>query len=114
MSREGDVVLVITSAPDRVVARTIAHTLIEKKLAACVNLGAPVLSIYEWNDTIESTDEIPLWIKTTVGKQDVVMQALATLHPYDVPEILVVPVIAGSAAYLQWVREQTNGTLPSV
>lgn len=105
---EDDVVLIISNAPDLLLAKRIAHVLIEGGLAACVNLGAPVLSIYEWNGSIEGADEIPMWIKTTAGQQEAVVQALATLHPYEVPEIIVVPVIGGSAAYLQWVRGQAK------
>lgn len=113
MSREDDVVLMMSSAPDRLLAKKMAHKLIEDKLAACVNLGAPVLSIYEWNGIIEEADEIPMWIKTTVSQQQAVMQMLEALHPYDVPEIIVLPVTNGSARYLQWVREQTYRNIPS-
>ena len=109
MMRDDDIVLVISNAPDLLLAKRIAHVLVEDGLAACVNLGAPVLSIYRWQGEIEGADEIPLWIKTTTGRQQAVVQALAKLHPYDVPEIIVVPVIGGSASYLDWVREQSKG-----
>lgn len=107
--RDDDIVLVITNAPDLLLAKRIAHVLVEDGLAACVNLGAPVLSIYHWQGQIEGADEIPMQIKTTAGQQHAVVQALAKLHPYDVPEIMVVPVIGGSAAYLDWVREHASG-----
>jgi periplasmic divalent cation tolerance protein len=109
MPPDHDVVLIISSAPDLLVAKRIAHILIEEKLAACVNLGAPVLSIYEWNGIVEGADEIPMWIKTHVSQQQPVMQRLAELHPYEVPEIIVVPVVGGSEPYLAWVHEQSRG-----
>lgn len=107
--REDDVVLIMSNAPDLLLAKRIAHILVEEGLAACVNLGSPVLSIYSWNSTIEGADEIPMWIKTTAHQQQAVVEALASLHPFEVPEIIVVPVIGGSAAYLEWVRRQANG-----
>jgi len=109
MLRDDDIVLVISNAPDLLLAKRIAHVLVEDGLAACVNLGAPVLSIYRWEGEIEGADEIPVWIKTTAGRQQAVVQALARLHPYEVPEIIVVPVIGGSASYLDWVRAQSSG-----
>ena len=108
MLSDDDVVLVISNAPDILLAKRIAHVLVEEGLAACVNLGAPGLSVYMWNGTVEGTEEIPLWIKTTSRWQQAVIQALANMHPYDVPEIIVVPVVGGAAPYLAWVREQTN------
>jgi len=109
MPQADDVVLVISNAPDLLLAKRIAHVLVEDGLAACVNLGAPMLSVYSWKGQIEGADEIPMWIKTTAGRQAQLIEALTRLHPYDVPEILVVPVSGGHAGYLQWVREQTPG-----
>jgi len=109
MPQADDVVLIVSNAPDLLLAKRIAHVLVEEGLAACVNLGAPMLSIYSWKGEIEGADEIPLWIKTTAGRQADLIAALTRLHPYEVPEILVVPVSDGHPAYLQWVREQTAG-----
>jgi len=102
-----DVVLVVSHAPDLLLAKRIAHVLVEDGLAACVNLGAPVLSIYAWQGGIEGADEIPMWIKTTAARQEALVQALARLHPYEVPEILAIPVCGGLPAYLDWVRAET-------
>ncbi|MGW9065493.1 divalent-cation tolerance protein CutA [Achromobacter animicus] len=107
MLRDDDVVLVISNAPDLLLAKRIAHVLVEDGLAACVNLGAPGLSIYLWNGEVEGTEEIPIQIKTTYARHAAVVQALSKMHPYDVPEVIVLPVIAGAAPYLDWVREQT-------
>ncbi|MCD0503901.1 divalent-cation tolerance protein CutA [Bordetella petrii] len=109
MMRDDDIVLIISNAPDLLLAKRIAHVLVEDGLAACVNLGAPILSIYCWQGEIEGADEIPMWIKTSAGRQQAVVQALARLHPYEVPEIIVVPVIGGSEPYLDWVRQQSKG-----
>jgi len=110
MLRDNDPVLVVSNAPDLLLAKRIAHVLVEDGLAACVNLGAPGLSIYRWQGEIEGAEEIPLSIKTTWARQRDVVQALARLHPYEVPEIIVLPVVGGLAPYLDWVREQTAPT----
>ena len=81
--------------------------LVEDGLAACVNLGAPGLSIYMWQGEVEGAEEVPIHIKTTYARHAAVVAALAQMHPYDVPEIIVLPVIGGAAPYLDWVREQT-------
>src|SRR5690606_37922069 len=109
MSSDDDIVLVISNAPDLLLAKRIAHVLVEDGLAACVNLGAPVLSIYRWQGEIEGADEIPMRSKTTAGQHHAVVRALARLHPYEAPDTSVVPVIGGSAPYLARVRGQANG-----
>lgn len=103
-----EVVLVFCNAPDVETARGIARRLVDDGMAACVNVGAPILSIYRWKGEVESADEIPLCIKTTAARQRAVQEAIARLHPYDVPEIVVVPVIEGLPAYLDWVRQETK------
>ena len=107
MLRDDDVVLIISNAPDLLLAKRIAHVLVEDGLAACVNLGAPGLSIYMWQGEVEGAEEVPIHIKTTYARHAAVVAALAQMHPYDVPEIIVLPVIGGAAPYLDWVREQT-------
>jgi periplasmic divalent cation tolerance protein len=104
---ERDVVIVLSTAPDLLLAKRIAHILVEEGLAACVNLGAACLSMYMWKGKLEGTEEIPLTMKTTRVRLRAVSERLAQLHPYDVPEILVVPVSGGSSEYLDWVRRQT-------
>lgn len=114
MLNDDDVVVVLSNAPDIMLAKRMAHILVEDGLAACVNLGAPSLSIYSWQGEIEGAEEIPLTIKTTAGRQQAVIEALSRLHPYEVPEIVVVPAIGGSAAYIDWVRRQTTHPGPQV
>ena len=72
---------------------------------ACVNIGASMRSIYRWNGKICEDEEVPLMIKTTWGRHQAAIQRLVELHPYDVPEAIVVPVLGGHAPYLSWVRE---------
>lgn len=109
MQRDDDIVVVISNAPDLLLAKRIAHVLVEDGLAACVNLGAVALSVYRWQGQIEGAEEIPIWIKTTAGRQAAVVEALTRLHPYEVPEVVVLPVVGGNAAYLDWVRKESAG-----
>lgn len=108
MENDDDVVLVLGNAPDVRLAERIAQVLVEGGLAACVNMGAPTTSVYSWQGKVERTEEIPLVIKTTRGRQSEVVQALAKLHPYEVPEVLVVCTQDGLDSYLDWVRRQTQ------
>jgi periplasmic divalent cation tolerance protein len=100
-----DTVLVLSNAPDEAVATRIADALVSEGLAACVNIGGPVQSVYRWQGVVEKATEIPLTIKTTAAKQANLIERLIALHPYDVPEAIVVPIIGGYAPYLNWVRE---------
>ena len=100
-----DTVLVLSNAPDEPVATCIADALVSEGLSACVNIGAPVQSVYRWQGVVEKATEIPLTIKTTIAKQANLIERLVALHPYDVPEAIVVPIIGGYAPYLNWVRE---------
>jgi periplasmic divalent cation tolerance protein len=99
-----DVVIVVSNAPDALLAKRIAHILVEEGLAACVNLGPPGLSMYMWEGQLEGTEEIPLTMKTTATRAVALVARLKQLHPYQVPEVLVLPVTAGLASYLEWVR----------
>lgn len=103
-----DIVLVMTSAPDLLLAKRIAHLVIEEGKAACVSLGTPVLSVYSWKGDVEAAEEIPMTIKTTWSRQAELIARIKELHPYDVPEIIVLPVIAGHGPYLDWIRELTR------
>lgn len=106
-----DVVLVLSNAPDLLLAKRIAHVLVEDGFAACVNLGTPGLSMYMWEGRLEGTEEIPILMKTIGASVDALIERLIALHPYEVPEVLVVPVLGGSPAYIQWVRAQSRAGL---
>ena len=84
-----------------------AQALIGKKLAACVNIHAPMTSIYEWQGKIETGPEVAAFIKTRRALADAAIAAARPLHPYSVPAFLVLPIEDGNSDYLQWVRAQT-------
>ena len=96
--------LVFTTLPDATQAHAIAQTLVAEGLAACVSQQAPCTSVYRWQGKIEHATEVPLFIKTTPEQYAQLQQRLTELHPYDVPEIIAVPVTQGLPAYLDWVK----------
>jgi periplasmic divalent cation tolerance protein len=100
-------ILVLTNVPDRAVADTIARALLDERLAACVNIGEPVDSIYHWRGRIETGREIPVAIKTRPALYSHVEGAIRRIHPYDTPEILAIPVSGGDARYLDWLSAET-------
>lgn len=102
-----DVVLVQSNVPDMLLAKRIAHILVEEGLAACVNLGPAGLSMYMWEGRLEGGEEVLLTMKTTGVALQGLVNRLTQLHPYQVPEILILPVLGGSPHYLDWVRNQT-------
>jgi periplasmic divalent cation tolerance protein len=103
-----DVVVVLSNAPDVPLAKRIAHMLVEEHLAACVNLGVPGLSMYMWQGVLEGADEVPMVMKTTRGRLPELIERLTQLHPYEVPEVLVLPVLGGLQSYMEWVRAQAR------
>lgn len=110
-------VQVLTTTPSRAVARRIARTLIERRLAACVQVLGPVESIYRWQGRVDTAREWLCLIKTSRARFRVVNATIAGLHPYDTPEIIALPISAGSRRYLDWlaesVRPPKTGTRPA-
>jgi periplasmic divalent cation tolerance protein len=100
-------ILVLTNVPDRAVADTLARVLLDERLAACVNIGGPVDSIYHWRGRIETGREIPVAIKTRPALYSDVEGAIRKIHPYDTPEIIAIPVVGGDARYLGWLAAET-------
>lgn len=100
------VLLVLCTCPDTNTADKLARQLVEQRLAACVNISAPSRSVYRWQDKIEQTQEILLSIKTTTGNYRRVEQNIRQGHPYQVPEIIALPVQQGLPEYLKWVEEE--------
>ncbi len=97
-------ILMLTTMPQEgAKAQSLARQLVERRLAACVN-RMRIDSTYRWQDGIEDEPEMLLLIKTTRARQAEVQQAVLEAHPYDVPEIIAVPIADGSDAYLQWLR----------
>ena len=101
-------VLVLTTLPTDADGAAFARTLVEEHLAACVNLLAPMESIYRWDGNIETETERQLVIKTTRERVAALWDRVRELHPYDVPEFLVLPIVDGNDAYLRWVGESTS------
>jgi periplasmic divalent cation tolerance protein len=99
--------LVITNAPDRATADTIARGLTEARLAACVNVMSPCASVYRWQGAVETAEEVPVFIKTTAERYAEVEALIRSLHPYELPEVLAVPAARGLPAYLAWVEAET-------
>ena len=103
-----DILLVFTNLPDAASAKRLARQLIEAHAAACVNRLAPCLSTYRWKDKIEISTEVPLLIKTTRAAYPQLEKMILEAHPYELPEIIAVPVDVGLPAYLSWVNEETG------
>jgi periplasmic divalent cation tolerance protein len=100
--------LVLTNLPDQGAAEKLARVLIEARAAACVNVLAACRSIYRWQGAVETADEIPLLIKTTVACYPQVEAIVRAHHPYDVPELIATPITHGLPAYLDWLAKETE------
>jgi len=100
--------LVLTNLPDRAAAETLADALIERRVAACVNILAPCRSVYRWKGAVQHDEEHPVLIKTTAERYPELESAIRSLHPYELPEIIAVPVVQGLLHYLSWVDEETR------
>ena len=98
-----DKLLVLTTAASEDEARKIAHALVERKLAACVNIVPRIHSVYRWEGRIESAEELLLIIKTAKKCEDEVRTAIKKLHSYELPECISIGIDGGSEEYLQWV-----------
>ena len=103
-----DAYLVITNLPDRESAGRLAHLLVEKRLAACVNILSPCRSVYRWKGKTEDAEEIPMLIKTARDRYAELEAAIRAAHPYELPEIIAVPLAGGLPAYLEWVEAETR------
>jgi periplasmic divalent cation tolerance protein len=103
-----DSLLVITNLPDRASAEKLAALLVERRLAACVNILAPCASVYRWQGEIQHDEEHPLLIKTVKGRYAELEASIRANHPYELPEIIAVGLDGGLPAYLQWVEAETH------
>ncbi|MFF5334302.1 divalent-cation tolerance protein CutA [Streptomyces sp. NPDC013181] len=98
---------VLTTTDSEEKARELARGLVEARLAACVQISAPVTSVYRWQNAIEATEEWQLFCKTTAGRYEELEEHIREAHDYDTPEIIALPVLRGSAGYLGWVAAET-------
>jgi periplasmic divalent cation tolerance protein len=99
------ILLALSTFPDAEIARRISNQLVSERFAACANIFPSVESIYRWKEKIESGNETLVFFKVSENRQSTFQDKLRSLHPYDVPEIIFVPVVGGLPEYLQWVSK---------
>lgn len=104
-----DKVVVLSTCGTEQEAEQVARVLVERKLAACVNVVAPVQSFYWWQGKVEKSSEHLLIIKTSRDLFDKVRSALESIHSYELPELVALPIVDGSANYLNWMNENLAG-----
>ena len=103
-----DYIQIVTTVQRREDADAIARWLVEHRLAACVQVLGPITSTYRWEGKIETSEEWQCLAKSRRGLYDEVQQAIRRLHPYEVPEILALPILAGSPSYLAWLEGEVK------
>jgi periplasmic divalent cation tolerance protein len=104
------ILLVLCTCPDRRTALDLATPLVQEGLAACVNITAPITSVYRWQGKVEQAEECLLLIKTGAARYQELEDALRSRHPYELPEIIAVPIQHGLTGYLQWVEQCTTAS----
>ena len=107
------VIVVLVTVPTRAAARRIADALITRRLAACVNVVPSIESTFWWQGKMERCRELLLLIKTSTGRFEALRRVILTLHPYDVPEIIALPLTAGHPPYLRWVQSSVAHPHPT-
>jgi periplasmic divalent cation tolerance protein len=105
---EKDILVLLSTCPDAATAERLARELVGASLVACVNIVPGLRSIYRWNGAVHADNETLMILKTTTNRCAAVRERLAALHPYDVPEIVALPVVDGHHPYLQWVVDSTR------
>jgi periplasmic divalent cation tolerance protein len=103
-----EILLLITTLPDQASAERIARILVDERFAACASVLSQCTSIYRWQGTVETAAEVPLLIKTTQKAYAGLEQRVRECHPYELPEILAIPVVDGLPDYLQWLARETD------
>jgi periplasmic divalent cation tolerance protein len=101
-------ILILTTLPERAAAETLARELLATRLAACIQIGATAQSLYHWRGQIETAAEIPISIKTQARLYPRVEAVIRRHHPYELPEIVAVPITYGLPAYLEWISAETD------
>ncbi len=103
-------IVILVTAADEDEASLIGHKLVDKRLAACVNILLPVRSIYRWQGQIQDEPEVMLVVKSRASLFEDVLQTVRENHSYQVPEIIALPIVAGYPPYLAWLRSETSGS----
>jgi len=101
-------VVILVTVPNQATGATIARDLVNARLAACVNRMPGLCSVYQWQGKVEEAAEELLIVKTRASLVDAVAQRVKSLHPYQVPEVIALPIAGGIASYLQWIDEETR------
>ena len=110
MAQETSYLLVLCTCPGSITAKQIAQDVVEKNLAACVNTFSGMHSNFRWGGKVESADEFLLLMKTTADRYKALEQRIKTLHPYELPEIIAVPISTGLPEYLAWIETNTRSS----
>jgi len=103
-----DCVQVTTTLPDQRTAQRVAERLVEERLAACAQVSGPISSTYRWRGEVEQDDEWYCHLKTTKSRLPALQSRIRELHPYEVPEIIALPILDGDAGYLSWIEESVS------
>lgn len=104
----GGVTVLLMTAPDAATAERLGRAVVDERLAACANVVPGITSIYRWEGEVQTEPEVLMIVKTTVEAVGPLMERVAELHPYDVPELLALPVEAGAVKYLNWVGSEVG------
>jgi len=110
MTSQDERILVLTTCPDESTAETIARGLVESRLAACVNILPPCRSIFTWEGVVEDAQERVLLIKSRTACYPALERAIVRAHPYELPEVICVPIHTGLPGYLSWIDSMTSET----
>ena len=105
--------VLLTTTDSAEEAERLARVLVDARLAACVQIGGPVRSVFRWEGALSVEPEWQLWLKTDAARVDDLTARLVAEHSYDVPEVLVLPVLGGHAPYVAWVRDETAADAPA-
>lgn len=100
--------MILVNVPDEATAHLMARSLVEGRVAACINILPGVRSVYRWQGKIEEAQEVTLLIKTTQARYVDLEAAVKAAHPYDVPELIALPIVAGLPEYLSWIAKETE------
>ncbi len=109
MTAGDELVAVLVTAPDEAVGTALARALVEEELAACVNVVPGVRSVYRWQGEVQVDGEVLLVAKLRRAALDAFARRVEALHPYDLPEVVALPVVGGLAPYLEWVARESGG-----